>query len=73
MKRIFDIRTIIGGLFGLYGIILTVAGLFTDSSDLRKAEDIRINLWTGLAMLVVSAIFLTWVFLRPLRSPSPDA
>jgi drug/metabolite transporter (DMT)-like permease len=73
MKRIFDIRTIIGGLFGLYGIILTVAGLFTGSSDLRKAQDIRINLWTGLAMLVVSAIFLTWVFLRPLKSPSPDA
>jgi hypothetical protein len=73
MKRIFDIRTIIGGLFGLYGAILTVAGLFTSSSDLRKAEDIRINLWTGVAMLVVAAIFLIWVFLRPLKSPSPDA
>jgi hypothetical protein len=72
MKRIFDIRTIIGGLFGLYGIILTVAGLFTGSADLDKAEGIRINLWAGLAMLVVSAIFLTWAFVRPLKPPSRD-
>ena len=70
--RLFDLRTMIGGLFVLYGIMLTVAGLFTSSANLAKASHININLWMGLGMLVLGALFLLWWRLRPLRREQPD-
>ena len=73
--RLFDLRVMIGGLFLLYGVMLTVAGFFTSSKDLAKASQININLWMGLGMLVIAAFFLTWWRLSPLRrdQPPPDA
>ncbi|MGA4841413.1 hypothetical protein [Streptomyces sp. G45] len=68
--RLFDIRRIIGGLFVVYGVIVTVAGITASDADLDKAEGININLWTGLGMLALGAAFLTWLWLRPLpRDP----
>lgn len=70
--RLFDIRRIIGGLFVLYGVIVTVAGLTASDSDLEKAEDININLWTGLGMLALGLFFLIWLKLRPTTAPEPE-
>lgn len=69
--QLFDIRTVIGGLFVLYGVLIGTAGVFTTQQALRKAQGININLWTGVAMLLVGAVFLVWVKLRPL-SPQPS-
>ncbi|HVC72812.1 MAG TPA: hypothetical protein VNC85_03500 [Mycobacteriales bacterium] len=66
-SRLFDLRTIIGALFVLYGLILIIAGLFDTDAEIAKADGIRINLWLGLAMLVLGGLFLLWVRLRPLR------
>ena len=66
-SRLFDLRTIIGGLFVLYGLLLTVVGLFDNDEEVAKADGIRINLWLGLSMLLLGALFLLWVRLRPLR------
>jgi hypothetical protein len=66
-SRLFDLRTIIGALFVLYGVILFIAGLFDSSAEIDRADGIRINLWLGLAMFVLGALFLLWVRLRPLR------
>ncbi len=52
-SRLFDLRTIIGALFVLYGVILFIAGLFDNDEEIAKADGIRINLWLGLAMLVL--------------------
>ena len=73
--RLFDLRVLIGGLFLVYGVMLTVAGFFTSSKDLAKASQININLWMGLSMLVIAVFFLGWWRLRPLRhdQPPPDA
>jgi hypothetical protein len=68
-SRLFDLRTIIGGLFVLYGAILAVAGIFDSAEEVAKADGIRINLWLGLAMLALGALFLLWVRLRPVRLP----
>jgi len=65
--RLFDIRVLIGGLFVIYGLMLTIAGFFTSSSELHKAVNININLWLGIGMLVVGLLFLSWWKLRPLR------
>jgi hypothetical protein len=73
-SRLFDLRTIIGALFVLYGLILFIAGLFDSSAEIDKANGIRINLWLGLAMFVLGALFLLWVRLRPLHvSTGPSA
>ncbi|MFJ8075279.1 hypothetical protein ACIQ7Q_15435 [Streptomyces sp. NPDC096176] len=69
--RLFDIRRIIGGLFTLYGVIVTVAGLFASDTDLKKAEGVNINLWTGLGMLALGLFFLVWLTLRPTAPPTP--
>jgi hypothetical protein len=69
--RLFDLRVLIGGLFVLYGIMLTVAGFFTSSKELAKASNININLWMGLGMLVLGTFFLAWWQLSPLRRDQP--
>lgn len=71
--RLFDIRLIIGGLFTLYGVIVTVAGVFVSDADMEKAEGVNINLWTGLAMLALGLFFLGWMKLRPTEIPPPAA
>ena len=72
--KLFDLRVLIGGLFLVYGVMLTVAGFFTSSKDLAKASHININLWMGLGMLIIGAFFTVWWRLRPLRhdEPQPD-
>jgi predicted histidine transporter YuiF (NhaC family) len=64
--NLFDLRRIIGGVFALYGVILTVLGIGASDESISKAAGINVNLWTGLGMLVVAAIFLVWAFTRPL-------
>jgi hypothetical protein len=71
-SRLFDLRLLIGGLFTLYGVMVGVAGLFDSATDLRKSNGLRINLWTGLGMLVLGLLFLLWAFLRPLQRADPS-
>ena len=70
--RLFDIRRIIGGLFTLYGVIVGGAGVFASSADLKKAQGVNINLWTGLGMLALGVFFLAWLKLRPAAPPVPE-
>jgi hypothetical protein len=69
--RLFDVRRVIGGLFVVYGVIVTLIGLFDSTSELDKAQGVRINLWTGLGMLALGGVFLLWQWLRPAEAPSP--
>jgi uncharacterized membrane protein len=69
-SQLFDLRTVIAVLFGVYGIVLTVMGLFVEGeAELAKAGGININLWSGICMLIAAALFLLWVRLRPLVPP----
>lgn len=70
--RLFDIRRIIGGLFVLYGVVVTLAGLTASDADLDKAEGVNINLWTGLGMLGLGVFFLVWLWLRPVAPPREE-
>ncbi|GAA2095732.1 hypothetical protein GCM10009841_07060 [Microlunatus panaciterrae] len=71
-SKLFDIRLMIGGLFALYGVMLTVYSFFTSPAELAKAADININLWLGLGMLVLGALFLLWAKLSPLQHPDAE-
>jgi drug/metabolite transporter (DMT)-like permease len=64
-SQLFDLRTVIAVLFGVYGIVLTVMG----EAELAKAGGININLWSGIGMILAAAFFLVWVRLRPLVPP----
>ena len=63
---LFDIRRIIGGLFLLYGITLTVLGLGASDEDLARAEGVNVNLVVGITLLVMAAMFIGWALWRPL-------
>ena len=63
--KLFDIRLLIGGLFTLYGVLVTAAGVFDGSAASKKAAGIDINLWTGLGMLVLGLAMLLWMRLSP--------
>ena len=45
--RLFDIRRLIGGLFVIYGVILTVLGLGESDASIAKSADINVNLYAG--------------------------
>ncbi|WP_309113941.1 hypothetical protein [Saccharothrix sp.] len=67
---LFDLRLVIAMLFAVYGVVLVVVGLgFTDEADLARADGLNINLWTGVGMLVLAALFALWAFLRPVVVP----
>ena len=64
--NLFDLRRIIGGLFLVYGVILTVVGLLDSSEEIDRAAGLRINLIAGLGMLVLGGLFVLWALKRPL-------
>ena len=64
----FDIRNIIGALLGLYGVILTLAGLLGEHEP-ETTGGVNANLWTGLGLLAVAACFLAWARIRPIVVP----
>src|SRR4051812_42301024 len=65
----FDVRNIIGALMGVYGVILTLAGIFADP-ELEKTGGVNATLWTGLALIVVAALFIGWARLKPIVVPA---
>jgi hypothetical protein len=66
----FDIRRIIGGLFVVYAVILIVTGIVGSEDVKNKAAGVNVDLWTGLAMLVVGALMIFWALARPV-APEP--
>jgi len=73
IANLFDIRRIIGGVFIVYGVTLTVVGIFGSEEVKNKAAGVNVNLWTGLAMLVVGALMIVWALTRPVapkRTPA---
>jgi sulfite exporter TauE/SafE len=64
--NLFDLRRIIGGVFVVYGLLLTVLGLFDSQKEIDKAAGVNINLWAGLGMLVFGLLMIAWALWRPL-------
>jgi xanthine/uracil/vitamin C permease (AzgA family) len=66
LAKIFDLRTFIGSLFVVLGIIVAAEGLFgTSQAEIHKAAGLNLSLWTGLAMLIAGIVFISWTFLAP--------
>jgi drug/metabolite transporter (DMT)-like permease len=71
--NLLDIRRIIGGLLGVYGVILFVAGIVGSDADKNKAAGLNINLYVGIALIVASALFWFWALTRPLTEELREA
>ena len=72
-SQLFDLRTVIAILFIFYGVILTIMGLFFETpEDIAKAGGLNLNLWSGIVMIIVAALFYLWARTRPL-APPPSA
>lgn len=65
-----DLRNIIGGLFLVYGVLVTATGLLDPVADRALTGGIPINLWTGISMLVVGVLFFVWSKVAPV--PAED-
>ena len=65
LAKLFDIRSFTGALFLIFGVIVTVVGLTASDADIAKAAGINLSLIIGLVMLVVGAVFISWLLLRP--------
>jgi hypothetical protein len=73
-SQLFDLRTIIAILFAFYGVVLLVMGLFFERpGDIQKAGGIDINLWSGIIMIIVAALFVLWTRMSPLAPPPSGA
>ena len=67
---LFDLRSVIGLLFVVYGVVLTILGIIGETpEELAKAGGLALNLWTGLAMLVAGIVFYVWAFTKPPMPP----
>ena len=73
----FDIRLPIGALFLLLGGVLTVFGVVTRSNTelYARSENIAINLWWGIVMLIFGALMFYYgrrAKQRPLHSAAGE-
>ena len=69
---LFDLRWIIAVLMGLFGIVVTLMGIFDSASSTAasgKPVGVNVNLWTGIPMIVLAAAFAVWAAVRPTRLP----
>jgi hypothetical protein len=68
----FDVRNIIAGLIGLYGVVLVIVGLVDKSqAAMTKTGGVNANLWAGIVMVVVAAGFAAWSRIRPIVVTAP--
>ena len=68
LAKLFDLRSFIGSLFVIFGILVTIPGIGASRATIDKAAGINLGLWVGLIMLIMGVGFLTWVLLKP---PAP--
>jgi len=65
LAKLFDIRSFTGGLFVIFGVIVTIVGLTASDADVNKSAGLNLALILGPIMLVMGAIFIVWLLLKP--------
>ncbi len=64
-----DIKVPIGLMFTILGLLLTIFGLATagNTEMYHRSLDININLWTGIAMLLIGVFMLATSKIKPAK------
>jgi hypothetical protein len=68
LAKLFDLRSFIGTLFLIFGILVIIPGLTASRPVIDKSAGINLGIWVGATMLVIAVFFLGWVLLKP---PAP--
>ena len=68
LAKLFDLRSFIGALFVIFGVLVTIPGIAASQATITKEAGINLGLWVGLIMLVMGLFFIAWVLLKP---PAP--
>lgn len=69
---LFDLRWIIALLIGIFGVVVTLMGIFDAASSTAasgRSVGVNVNLWTGIPMIVLAVAFGIWAAVRPVRVP----
>lgn len=53
-----DVRVPIGGMFTIFGVVLIVYGLMSDSAIYERSLGINVNFWWGLVLLAFGLAML---------------
>ena len=65
LAKLFDLRSFIGALFVIFGVLVLVSGFMATEAEIQKAAGINLGLWVGAIMLATGILFLVWVLLNP--------
>jgi len=57
-----DLRFPLGLLFIVFGVLLTLFGLFTDRATYERSLFINVNLWWGLVMLLFGGLMFIFAW-----------
>ena len=68
LAKLFDLRSFIGALFVIFGVLVTIPGIAASQATITKEAGINLGLWVGLIMLAMGVFFIGWVLLKP---PAP--
>ena len=63
--KLLDLRTFIGSLFIVFGLLVAGRGLLAYPEDIAKSIGKNLNLWLGLACLVFGIAMTAWTFISP--------
>ena len=63
--RMLDLRTYICLLFLIFGVIVTILGISPSQPELDRAAGVNINLFAGIAMLILSIAMGLWAWFIP--------
>lgn len=56
-----DIKIPIGLMFSIFGIILTIFGIFTNGSEIyEQSLGHNVNLWSGIFMIIFGGLMLAF-------------
>ncbi len=67
-----DLRTPIAGLFSIFGVMLTLYGVFGPKDIYAQSPGINVQLWWGLVMLVFGSLMYGFAWVAAKRG-TPDA
>jgi len=57
-----DVRFPIGGMFSIFGAILTIYGIASNPAIYEKSVGINVNFWWGLVLLAFGLIMLVFAY-----------
>ena len=67
-----DLRLPIGGMFSIFGVILTAYGMLSDSAIYERSLGINVNLWWGVVLLVFGLVMLWFAVRKTAPGPAQD-